>query len=355
MEDGQTTATSVALRPHPCCLCGGTCLETSTCLSETVAERILLCTGVKLRNPDVESVLCAACISQLASCERFIERCRVAESRLLELYEQNKVAERQPIKLVLDNATEQQPTAGDAVDEALDLDEPTELGLTEVDTQRARNAKCSRKSSIPKSQCQICGAMQQNLKQHMMVHTGERAHVCPYCQKAFSQKGNLNHHINQHTGHRPYACDQCDKSYPDPQSLRSHKLLHSMERPYSCDVCHATFKYKHSLTMHARRHTEEKPFSCQECNRTFITSSALKKHTRRHSQERTHRCEECTKTFKSSSNLRVHRLSHTKQPRFQCSLCDSWFSYKSVLKTHMNVHTRTQGKGCKVANKCPKL
>ena len=31
----------------------------------------------------------------------------------------------------------------------------------------------------------------------MKKHTGERPHVCPFCQYAFSQKGNLKTHIQR--------------------------------------------------------------------------------------------------------------------------------------------------------------
>uniref|UniRef100_A0A182UD27 C2H2-type domain-containing protein n=1 Tax=Anopheles melas TaxID=34690 RepID=A0A182UD27_9DIPT len=194
-----------------------------------------------------------------------------------------------------------------------------------------------------KSQCTVCGSWQQNLKQHMLVHTGEKRYVCPVCQRAFAQKGNLTYHLNQHTGHCPYRCDQCDKSFKDPQSLRSHKLTHTDERKFKCEVCEDTFKYRSSLVVHMRYHTQNKPFACIECESSFVNSSGLKKHLRTHTGERPYQCGECKKSFKSSHNLRLHKLSHTKERRFQCDLCERWFSYKNVLQTHMQVHRKGQG------------
>lgn len=77
-----------------------------------------------------------------------------------------------------------------------------------------------------KKKCPICGIMQQNLKQHMNVHSGVRRHVCSFCGKAFSQRGNLTCHLNIHTGYKPHKCDQCAKSFGDPTALKMHKVTY---------------------------------------------------------------------------------------------------------------------------------
>lgn len=75
-----------------------------------------------------------------------------------------------------------------------------------------------------KKKCPICGVLQQNLKQHMNVHSGVRKHVCAFCGKAFSQRGNLTCHLNIHTGYKPHKCDQCGKCFGDPTALKMHKV-----------------------------------------------------------------------------------------------------------------------------------
>lgn len=75
-----------------------------------------------------------------------------------------------------------------------------------------------------KKKCPICGILQQNLKQHMNVHSGARKHVCSFCGKAFSQRGNLTCHLNIHTGYKPHKCDECGKSFGDPTALKMHKV-----------------------------------------------------------------------------------------------------------------------------------
>lgn len=73
--------------------------------------------------------------------------------------------------------------------------------------------------------CQICGTKQTNLKQHMMIHTGERPFKCKFCKKEFSQVGHFQHHVNIHTGIKPYTCNVCEKSFPSPSGLTLHKVI----------------------------------------------------------------------------------------------------------------------------------
>lgn len=76
-----------------------------------------------------------------------------------------------------------------------------------------------------KKECPICGTWQQNLTQHMVVHTGIKKHVCEYCNKAFAQRGNLNIHLRIHTGNKPLKCVQCDKRFGDPSALKLHMVI----------------------------------------------------------------------------------------------------------------------------------
>ena len=46
------------------------------------------------------------------------------------------------------------------------------------------------------------------LRQHKVVHTGEKAFKCDECGKQFSQKGNLKKHQLIHTGEKAFTCDE---------------------------------------------------------------------------------------------------------------------------------------------------
>lgn len=178
----------------------------------------------------------------------------------------------------------------------------------------------SKKSSITgssdgikkyKKPCPICGVLQQNLKQHMNVHSGAKKHVCKFCNKAFSQKGNLTCHLNIHTGNKPHKCDQCDEAFGDPTALKMHKIKHSDEPKFQCDVCQATLKYRHSLQTHMRSHRNERRHACTYCEMAFVTSSSLKKHIRTHTGDRPYKCTDCPKTFICAGHLHAHKKTHS--------------------------------------------
>ena len=43
----------------------------------------------------------------------------------------------------------------------------------------------------------------ENLKTHMLIHTGEKPHKCNSCNKLFTQAGDLRQHTMTHTGEKP--------------------------------------------------------------------------------------------------------------------------------------------------------
>jgi len=80
--------------------------------------------------------------------------------------------------------------------------------------------------------CQACGksfASSVSLKEHSMVHTGEKAFQCELCEKRFARKALLRKHMRTkaHRPANPYHCEPCGKWYSIYDSFQKHLLNHT--------------------------------------------------------------------------------------------------------------------------------
>uniref|UniRef100_A0A8C4HZC1 C2H2-type domain-containing protein n=1 Tax=Dicentrarchus labrax TaxID=13489 RepID=A0A8C4HZC1_DICLA len=80
------------------------------------------------------------------------------------------------------------------------------------------------------SVCSDCGKQFTQLKLHMVQHTEERAKhmrlrpfVCEICSKAFRLNNELKKHMMVHTGERPFTCPRCGKTFTRKSRLREHR------------------------------------------------------------------------------------------------------------------------------------
>ena len=154
------------------------------------------------------------------------------------------------------------------------------------------------------------------------LSSGERPFACDdVCAKTFTRAGHLKEHKVLHSGERPFACDVCAKTFTQAGHLKEHRRLHSEERPFACDVCAKTFSQAANLKSHQRVHTGERPFACDVCAKTFTRAGNLKDHQKVHSGERFHggvpfACEICAKTFEKDGYLELHMRVHSGERPF---------------------------------------
>ncbi|XP_071333406.1 telomere zinc finger-associated protein isoform X2 [Trachinotus anak] len=175
-------------------------------------------------------------------------------------------------------------------------------------------------------------------------HRGEKPFVCEECGHRASSRNGLQMHIKAiHRNERPFVCNLCGHAFSQKNNLNMHLRIHSGEKPYQCHLCGKTFRTQASLDKHHRTHTGERPFSCDVCEQRFTEKGALARHkASKHEEGRPHCCHICSKTFKAREQLRVHLRRHKGMRKFECIDCGYKFTRQAHLRRHIQIHKRTE-------------
>ena len=242
----------------------------------------------------------------------------------------------------------------------------------------SRNCEASRQISLPQDssnlfQCGVCPERYSDsskLAQHIRARhiVSERSVRCGECLKVFKFVSHLREHSVVHTGEKPFQCDECSSRFGQASNLRAHvKAMHRTERPYKCGVCPAAFPSQTSLASHVKMHTQGKPYQCDKCPSAFPNPKYLHKHKKNthlnnhfyksdmcitnlrsaennsqvnsDTDERPYQCDQCAISFKRPAHLTVHKRSHTRvKPTTECEICQKVFSTPQSLEKHKKLH-----------------
>ncbi|KAG8564642.1 hypothetical protein GDO81_016536 [Engystomops pustulosus] len=203
------------------------------------------------------------------------------------------------------------------------------------------------------SQCDKAYGTQRDLKEHSVLHTGQRPYHCEDCGKSFARRPTLRIHRKNYCTPRTnemktlLQCGICDKQLANVCSLRNHMLIHTGEKPYTCSECGNTFRHRGNLRIHQRLHTGEKPYKCQFCGDAFPQQPELKRHLILHTGEM-HLCTVCGKALKDPHTLRAHERLHTGERPFLCKYCGKSYPIATKLRRHLKSHLEEKPFRCHV-------
>lgn len=90
-----------------------------------------------------------------------------------------------------------------------------------------------------------------------------KKHPCQICGKLFARAATLKNHFLVHTGEKPFECSDCGKCFAQSCERATHLRIRTGKKPYECKLCNKSFSFRVSLTTHARIHTGE-PYQLRE-------------------------------------------------------------------------------------------
>uniref|UniRef100_A0A803T2U9 Uncharacterized protein n=1 Tax=Anolis carolinensis TaxID=28377 RepID=A0A803T2U9_ANOCA len=164
------------------------------------------------------------------------------------------------------------------------MDQP--MVFTELNTNHSGSLRRGRPTKREKSHpCKDCGKIfpyKSVLRNHQMIHTGDKPHGCPECGKHFRTRSNLMAHWKIHTGEKPHQCHECGKSFRIKSSLALHQRNHTGETP---PVCWRRFSQQGKQIYNSQTHTNEQLYPCSTCGKSFRAYSSLIRHGRVHSRD----------------------------------------------------------------------
>ncbi|KAF4034570.1 C2H2 type zinc finger protein [Phytophthora infestans] len=122
-----------------------------------------------------------------------------------------------------------------------------------------------------------------HLRDHTVVHTGEKKLSCPTCNKLFARASTLQEHIRVHTGEKPYVCGVpgCSKCYSSRAAMRFHRSTHVPQIAFPTSV-HVEAD-SNAIQVQTAPAT---PFVCQECGKHFRVRELLMAHLKVHAAHR---------------------------------------------------------------------
>ena len=213
----------------------------------------------------------------------------------------------------------------------------------------------SGRNSYPCSICSRRLTSPYKLREHLMIHTGEKPHACSDCKQAFRTKPDLARHRRIHTGEKPYSCPLCGQSFHRSDNLRGHMKVHSKEA-LRCPTCGDFFVDLNELQRHMKKHGESKAQHDKASSDKSEIIQDVDAREKIRSKDHQHSCVDCGSTFFQKGALAMHmKLVHPESPApaspkldsapsqpapetaYVCLNCGQSFEDLNGLQKHMDI------------------
>lgn len=205
--------------------------------------------------------------------------------------------------------------------------------------------------------CQRAFKTATSLGGHLIVHSGTKPNTCKYCPSTFITSGELTRHIRfRHNEDKLHKCEYCDYASLELCKVKRHTAQHSAGFTFKCGYCSYAALNKNKLKYHLRIHTTNKPFKlfeCRVCNLGNLTWQELNKHKMTHIANYCPKypCKVCAVSFTTRRDLNAHiqQMHFSPQP-LKCTLCEETFPDLHTYKVHFSIHGKSNTLKC---DKCP--